>query len=505
MQISNSLFKAVYQAARRESFQRIIAEDIQGGVSSYQDIIDDAFAYASILKSHLKRGENFGILMPNCVETIALILGANASQRTPAMLNYSAGIQSIKQACEVALIQTIVTSKDFIQKLGLQSVIETLESIRIIYIEDEKNSQSFRSSFLKKIFNTIQFVNLHRVNLDDPAVILFTSGSEARPKAVIHSNASILANIRQIQARLTFTQDDRIFICLPMFHSFGFTCGALMPLILGCQLLLYPTPLHFKEIPMLLKNKNATVFFSTSTFLSQYIKFLDQPLPLLRYIIAGAEKLSQAVYDVWLSKLGHTIYQGYGVTECAPAIAVNNLVHHRVGTVGQLLEGMMARIQPVEGIEEGGILEVKGPNVMKGYYLPDAPGILRTLLDGWYSTGDVAIIDEDGFIKITGRVKRFAKVAGEMVSLDITEQIAKGFSSDYLYGAIALPNHQTGESIILFTNHPTLKKTDLVHIAKAQGYSSYHLPSEIIRMDNLPLLASGKIHYEALKTWEKPA
>ncbi|MEK6209448.1 MAG: AMP-binding protein, partial [Pseudomonadota bacterium] len=220
-------------------------------------------------------------------------------------------------------------------------------------------------------------------------------------------------------------------------------------------------------------------------------------------VVAGAEKLSQAVRDLWSEKFGVRVYEGYGVTETSPVISVNSPMATRIGSVGQLLPGMEARLVPVPGIERGGVLHVRGPNVMLGYLYYENPGVLvpphSELGPGWHETGDVVDIDDDGFVHILGRVKRFAKVAGEMISLEVVEKIAVAASPGFQHAASSRPDERRGEAIVLFTTDPALTRERLQQAAHVLGSSEIAVPREILNVQEIPLLGTGKVNYVRLK------
>jgi acyl-[acyl-carrier-protein]-phospholipid O-acyltransferase/long-chain-fatty-acid--[acyl-carrier-protein] ligase len=266
----------------------------------------------------------------------------------------------------------------------------------------------------------------------------------------------------------------------------------------GIKTFFYPTPLHYTIVPEMAYELDATIMFGTNTFLAAYAKKAHTyDFYNMRYVIAGAEKLQQTTRDVWIEKFGIRILEGYGATETAPVISVNTFMDFKAGTVGRFLPGMDYKLEKIAGIKDGGKLHVSGFNVMKGYLLADNPGKLvppcSIYGEGWYDTGDIVDVDDEGFILIKGRSKRFAKIGGEMVSLTVVEELAAKTWVDAHHAAINLPDIRKGEKIILLTTQGGAELRDLKSTAK--GLSAIHFPRKIFIIDRLPLLATGKIDY----------
>jgi acyl-[acyl-carrier-protein]-phospholipid O-acyltransferase / long-chain-fatty-acid--[acyl-carrier-protein] ligase len=480
-----------------------LIEDVRMKEESYGSLLRMALGVARLTTPLTQSGEAVGVVMPNAAPTLALVLGLSGAGRVPAMINYTAGPEGVRAACEVARISRIFTSRAFLEKARLTQLLEGLSGVKIYYMEDLKDRLRYTDR-LWILWNLLRSrLPNEGQSPDDAAIVLFTSGSEGKPKGVVHSHASLLSNVAQVRALADFTPLDKFMICLPLFHSFGLTCGVVMPLVSGCRAFLYPSPLHYRIIPELVYDRNCTVLFGTSTFLANYGKFAHPyDFGRLRYVVAGAEKLSEDVRRLWIDKFGIRVLEGYGVTECAPVIAVNVPMACRSGSVGQLVPGMEYELEPVPGIDGGGVLNVKGPNVMKGYFLHDNPGVLqqtKSTQGGWYSTGDIVSIDEEGFVHIRGRVKRFAKIAGEMISLETVERIAAAAAPGFAHAASTRADPAKGEALVLFTTAVGLSREQLSAAGKSLGAPELAVPRVVQTVNEIPLLGSGKTDYVRLK------
>lgn len=500
-----TLYEALCDASSIYGKSRRLIEDIKQIEYSYGDLLKMAQMLGRLVDRLSIEGEKVGLLLPNVTPTLAMIFGLSARRRIPAMLNYTAGVEAMQSACGAAEIRTIITSRAFVEQAKLQEKLSGLVDVSIVYLEDLRERITLIDK-LWMVFFAIHFPRAFALPAlpEDPAVVLFTSGSEGTPKGVVLPHRALLANIAQVRAVIDFSVDDKFLNALPIFHSFGLTAGALMPVLTGCNLFLYPSPLHYRVIPELAYDRNCTVLFGTSTFLANYARFAHPyDFYRLRYVVAGAEKLSDAVRQLWFEKFGLRILEGYGATETAPVLAVNTPMAYRTGTVGQFLPAIEHKLVPVPGIDRGGILHVRGPNVMAGYLRVDKPGVLQKPSseagEGWYETGDVIEIDEEGFVSIIGRVKRFAKIGGEMVSLEVVEKLALASSSGAMHAASSQIDPLKGEALVLFTTDGQLTRELLLAKARGLGIPELAVPRKIKLVGSLPLLGTGKIDYVTLK------
>ena len=398
------------------------------------------------------------------------------------MMNFTTGPDGMLSCCTAAGIKTILTSRRAVQKGKLDRLVDAVgKQVRIVYLEDIR-AQIGLIDKLKALFATP-----------------FTSGSEGAPKGVVHSHRALLANCAQLRAIVDFNPSDRVFNALPMFHSFGMT-ATILPLMYGVRTFLYPSPLHYKLVPEMVYAEQSTIMFGTDTFLSGYARkghALD--FQSLRYIFAGAEKVRPETRTAYMDLFKKPIFEGYGATETAPVLALSTWADSRPGSVGRLLPAIEPRLEPVPGITEGGRLLIRGPNVMLGYLRAEAPMILEPPPQGWYDTGDIVTIDTDGFVTIKGRVKRFAKIGGEMVSLAAAEALASAVWKDATNAVIAVSDNRKGEKLLLVTTQKNAAPKALLAAARERGIAEIQIPRDITILDKLPLLGTGKIDYPAVQ------
>ncbi len=497
-----TLFEAILDARTIHGGACKIGEDMERKPVTYNDLVLRAMILGRILDRRTKPGENIGVMLPNSVATLSTFVAMQATGRVPAMFNFASGASNMKAGIKAAAINLVVTSRRFVEMAELQSVVDALSNeTAILYLEDLRDEVGLGAKLLglvQRPFARILYAN-RKIQSHDPAVILFTSGSEGVPKGVVLSHANLLANWAQLSSRIDFNPTDTVFNALPMFHSFGLTGGTLLPVLSGIRTFLYPSPLHYRIVPPMVYDTNATILFGTDTFLSGYAR-VSHPYDFysVRYVFAGAEKVKDETRRTWSEKFGLRILEGYGATETAPVIAVNTPMHYKAGTVGRILPSLDHRLEAVPGIDTGGRLIVSGPNVMLGYLRVENPGVLERTEDQTYDTGDIVSIDEDGFVSIEGRAKRFAKLAGEMVSLTAVEKwLADAWPSNN-HAVVAVPDQRKGEQMVLVTDKADAERTALLDYARANGITELMIPKEIRVVSELPVLGTGKTDYVSL-------
>jgi acyl-[acyl-carrier-protein]-phospholipid O-acyltransferase / long-chain-fatty-acid--[acyl-carrier-protein] ligase len=511
--IDTTLFSALLAAVKTHGADKVILEDSERQPMTYGRLVLGAMVLGNVLAKRTHKNEAVGVLLPNVVGLPVVLFGLNAFGRVAALLNFSAGPKNIKSAIQTGVLKTIITSRRFVTMGNLEPLIEAMEQTevtpgkrpKIIYLEDIREKIGLGDK-IGGLIRSKMAASVHRkqgVRPDQPAVILFTSGTEGVPKGVVLTNKNLVANARQIIAHAGehFTTNDRVMNPLPMFHSFGLTAGTLMPILKGMFCFLYPSPLHFKEIPGLVADSKSTMMFSTDTFLQGYVRAAKpDDLKTLRFIVAGAEKVKAQTRRAY-GKHGTMILEGYGATECAPVISCNvpspNMA--KDGTVGAAVPGMELRLEPVPGIDAGGRLYVRGPNVMAGYMLATNPGVLVPPQGGWHDTGDIVEIDANGLITISGRAKRFAKIGGEMVSLAAVETMIAKMWPAANHVVLSVPDPKRGETLVLVTEKSDADRDSLQTAAKTEGLPELWVPRSIVKVGQIPVLASGKIDFMATK------
>ncbi len=431
-------------------------------------------------------------MLPNANGTAVTFFALASAGRVPAMINFSAGAANVLSACATAEVGTVLTSRAFIEKGRLGPLVEALTGkVKLVYLEDLRATITFGDKLRGFLAPRRPLVARSG---EDPVAVLFTSGSEGTPKGVVLAHRCMLANVAQVAARIDFGPMDKVFNVLPVFHAFGLTAGLVLPLVSGVPVYLYPSPLHYRIVPELIYGSNSTVLFGTDTFLAGYARAAHAyDLRSLRYVVAGAEAVKDVTRRTWLEKFGLRILEGYGVTECGPVVALNTPMFNRFGTVGRILPGIETRLEPVPGIEEGGRLSVHGPNVMLGYLRAERPGVLEPPPGGWHDTGDIVTLDPTGFVTIKGRAKRFAKIAGEMVSLAAVEALATELWPDRPSAVAAVPDPRKGERLVLFTQAKDATRAAYQSFAKDRGAPDVAIPAEVVILDEIPMLGAGKI------------
>jgi acyl-[acyl-carrier-protein]-phospholipid O-acyltransferase/long-chain-fatty-acid--[acyl-carrier-protein] ligase len=491
-------------AAQRPGFQ--VIQDFTRQTLNYRRLVVGAELLQRQWRNALGAEERIGVLLPNANALPATLLSLWLTGKVPAILNYTTGAATMLACAQLAGLKQVITSRTFIEKakLKLHPLIEA--GVQFIYLEDIRAQISDAArllTLLHRLFNMPRFLPRMPRDAQAVAVILFTSGSEGAPKGVELTHANLLANVRQMLSVMAIQDDERFFTALPLFHSFGLTVGALLPLVRGVFLFLYPSPLHYRLVPEAFYDRECTLLLATNTFLNGYArKAHPYDFYNLRYLFAGAEKLQEATANFYARHYGVRVLEGYGATECSPVISVNTPLTPKFGSAGRLLPGLEYKLAPVEGVAEGGRLLVRGPNVMRGYLNPDANANFQAL-GGWYDTGDIVAVDDEGFIHILGRLKRFAKISGEMVSLTAVEEALAGAFPQYglrcQAAILSRPDPDKGEMLIAVTNEPKLGLEEIRAVLKSKGLPNLWVPREIKFVREIPKLGTGKVNHRELQ------
>lgn len=505
--IKRSLLDAFVEACRTNGAKTDILVDGDGRVLTYGEIRRGVFALSTPLRERTDTDEAIGILLPTGAGAIIALLSIHAAGRVPAMLNFTAGVKNLRATAETASIKKVVTAHKFVELAGLSSLIAELsEFLEILYLEDIREEIGLKGKLRAVLGPIAPKLFLPKASPDSTGIILFTSGTEGNPKGVVLSHTNILANVEQIEQHVHLEETDVFFNPLPTFHCYGLTAGTLWPLLSGYKVVLHPSPLQTKTIAKRIFKTRSTVLFATDTFLQQYMRAsADGGLNSLRIAVCGAERVREETRKAAEERFSFEVLEGYGVTECAPVLAANQPGDIRSGTIGKMLPGIETRLEPVEGLKEGGRLWVRGPNIMKGYISPEDPGTVMSLPEGWHDTGDVVSVDDEGYYVIRGRIKRFAKIGGEMVSLTVVENCASALWPDHMHAAAIIPDPRKGEQIVLVTDYPEAKRQDLLRWAQTHGVPEIAVPKKIATVDSLPILGTGKLDYVSVTKMAKDA
>lgn len=502
-----TLFESLVDAAKIHGAGFEILSDSNAEPMTYRRLIASSLFLGKHLSAGTAATDTIGLIIANSSAAVAAFFGIQSRGRVCGMLNYSAGPANVVSACRTACIRKVWTSRRFVEAAKLETLVGALEraGVRVCFLEDiRRNPVQVAMALMRSVFfptpGRPKSTEQRRKASDEPAVIMFTSGSSGRPKAVVLSHKNLLTNRQQLCARIDFNRRDRVFNCLPIFHAFGLTGGTIIPLLSGIPVFMYPTPLHYRAIPEIIYRTNSTILFGTNSFLAGYARRAHAyDFFSVRYAFAGAEKLQEKTRRIYAEQFGVRILEGYGATETSPALTLNTPMFNKPGSVGRFLPGIEWRLDSVPGLARGGRLWVRGGNIMRGYFRADKPGQLEAPKQGWYDTGDIVEVDTNGFVKILGRAKRFAKIGGEMVSLAATEELASAVCSEAVHAAITRPHPQKGEEIILVTDQRDARRSSLVAFARRNGLSELCIPRTILKWTSVPVLGSGKPYYVAIE------
>jgi len=523
-----SLQKAWIHTAKNVGNKHCIA-DSTGVVLNGHRFITGTLMMASVLKEKVRSSQNIGLLLPTSAAGSLGNMALLTLGKTIVNLNYSSTEESLLHALKIANITKIVTSEQFITKLKAKGfdMTNVLKNVEVIYLEEVKESMSkIKALFTLILVKTLpawllSLLFIKDSQTDDTAAILFSSGSEGTPKGIELSHTNMMGNIKQTTTLLNPTDEDVMLGTLPIFHSFGLTVTTLLPLIEGIPVACHPDPTDGFAIGKMAAKYEATILFATGTFLRLYTrnrKLIPLMFKNLRMVIAGAEKLPVEIREEFKKKFGHDIYEGYGATETTPVASCNipdvlmldswkPQIGQKIGTVGLPLPGSAFRIVDPESFEtletgEEGMILIGGTQIMKGYLGdPEKTASVIREIDGirWYITGDKGRLDEDSFLTIVDRYSRFAKLAGEMVSLGLVEgEIRKILGEEDQIAITAIPDEKKGEKLVLLLEGE-IELEILKEKIKSLGMNPLFVPSEFYKVDALPKLGTGKADFKGLK------
>lgn len=485
-------------AARDKFGDKEILEDLDRKPLTYTGLIRAAFVLGRKIAAMTEPAERVGILLPSSAGVVVTYYGLHAHGRVPVMLNFTSGQANIKAAIKAAGVKKILCAKRFVNQAKLEDLLDDLATVaEVVWLDDVRKTIGLPDKLYGLMAGMMPKQFRVKTDPSSPGVVLFTSGSFGAPKGVVLSQWNLVANCRQVAQHIDLKPEWVMFNPLPTFHCFGLTGGVLLPILHGMKAFQYPSPLHAKQIVELLPDVKASILFATDTFLNQYARVAaPDDFATLQFVVAGAERVRPETHHLFNTRFhGLKLLEGYGATEAAPVVAVNHPDHNRPGTVGQMMPGMEWRIDPVDGIPDGGRLFLRGPNVMKGYLSADDPDSVEPLAGGWHDTGDIVDIDKDGYVSILGRIKRFAKIGGEMVSLTAVEGLASAVWPDARHAVVSIPDSRKGEKLVLVTDRRDADVARLAEWARSHGAPELAVPKKIMRVAEVPVLGTGKTDY----------
>ena len=510
-----SLAEHFVKAARKNRRRRCIS-DTTGRNLNYGETLTGAVALGAEIEKLTPGQKRIGILLPPSVPGALANIAVTMLGKVAVNLNYTASRALMKSMIRQCDIETVITSRVFVERIGSPSMLPGL-----VYLEDvtaRVGSGSKIKAYLKARFMPrLLRANTRSFEADDLLTIIFSSGSSGEPKGIMLSYHNVMSNIEAVRAIFRLKPNDNLCAVLPFFHSFGYTCSLWLPIVSGVSASYVPNPLDGKSVGQSTRENRSTVLFGAPTFLLNYIRRVEvEDFVSLRSVVVGAEKLKKRIADAFEGKFGIRPLEGYGATELSPVAALN-LSHveiagvyqlcNKEGTVGMAIPGVALRIISLDNGEEveigqTGLLKVKGPNVMLGY-LNKQKETAEVLTDGWYDTGDIGSIDEDGFLAITDRLSRFSKIGGEMVPhVGVEETYLRGLdTTEQVVAVTSIPHPKKGEELVVLhldqtgvpdKLHEIIAKSELPNIWKPRR-------DNYIKIESMPLLGSGKLDIMRLR------
>jgi acyl-[acyl-carrier-protein]-phospholipid O-acyltransferase/long-chain-fatty-acid--[acyl-carrier-protein] ligase len=513
-----TISSAFIHTARRHPFRFAMADGRTPRMNYFSALTKSVFL-ARRLRKHWKDQAMVGLFLPPSIPGALANYAAMLMGKVPVNLNYTVSRESLESCAKQCELKTVITSKLFLEKVKVEPPGE------VIYAEDlaanpgffEQLAALFGALFLPTGMLQKYCGAARKTALDDTATVIFSSGSTGEPKGVILSHFNIASNVAQLMQVFMLHKTDRILGILPFFHSFGFTGTLCLPAASGIGAVFHPSPLDSRAIGALVSQHSVTMLLATPTFLNAYTRrCTPEDFGSLRIVMAGAEKLPDRISIAFEDQFGIRPLEGYGCTECSPVVAVNTpdfraaqfrQVGAKRGTIGHPLPGIAIRIVDPEtgdlrGVGDAGLLLVRGPNIMRGY-LNRPEKTAEVLKDGWYNTGDIATVDEDGFLRITDRLSRFSKIGGEMVPhIKVEEKLQEiAQASEQVFAVTAIPDEKKGERLIVLT---TISEENLA--TTLEGFAKADLPAlwkpradHFVRIEALPYLGTGKLDLRRLR------
>lgn len=490
------LHKEFIDTAKRRGSHLAIKDTARNTELSYQKLLIACLMFSKRLK---KLEDDFvGIMLPTSAGAVIAVIATLLAGKVPVMINYSTGAETnIRFARRKCRFKSVLTSRIVLEKVGCPEMDDML------FAEDMMLSFSKGDKIKALLTSLLPGLLLKKVvaggTPEDTAVILFTSGSEKEPKAVELTHRNLLSNYRAICERVPFTQDDTLMAILPFFHVMGFNTNIWLPMLHGMSVITYPNPLEFKTIAELVKNEKPTILIGTPYFLMNYLKQSKAgDMSSVIYAVAGADKVPEWLYRAFDEQQSIRILEGYGATETSPVVAVNSHQFEKRGSVGKPLQGVEVKIvdlatgHELPAGQEGKIL-VRGELVMKGYF-DDLEETALKVEDGWYETGDMGVLDEDDYLWHRGRLKRFVKIAGEMVSLVVVEDaLNKQLPDDIDVCVVELPDAKKGAMIVAAITQQIDESA--VKSLLQESLPSLAIPKKFVVLAELPKMGSGKIDF----------